>query len=119
MGDGQFTSDIFNLYDAWSALPSYDFRASVARGHGIFNTRAIAITGVAGINDDISEGGLVSGRIPSLTGTCGTCHDTPNVGNHSFPTPLNIGTGDSSTSNVHANTAGWILAICRRSRYAG
>ena len=24
----------------------------------------------------------------------GTCHDAPNVGNHSFPTPLNIGVGD-------------------------
>ncbi|MGB9455744.1 MAG: hypothetical protein WCB12_06855 [Bryobacteraceae bacterium] len=31
-GDGQFTSNIFNLYNAWSGLPSYDFRASVARG---------------------------------------------------------------------------------------
>jgi cytochrome c peroxidase len=29
-----------------------------------------------------------------LPGTCGTCHDSPNVGNHSFPAPLNIGTGD-------------------------
>ena len=33
-----------------------------------------------------SAGGLLAGGIPSLTGTCGTCHDTPNVGNHSFPT---------------------------------
>jgi cytochrome c peroxidase len=102
-GDGQFTSNIFNVYDAWSALPSYDFRASVARGQTIFNTRPITITGVAGINDDVSEGGLVSGGIPSLTGTCGTCHDTPNVGNHSFPTPLNIGTGDPSPSNASVN----------------
>jgi cytochrome c peroxidase len=102
-GDGQFTSNIFNLYDAWSELPSYDFKASVARGQTIFNTRPIAITGVAGINDDISEGGLVAGGIPSLTGTCGTCHDTPNVGNHSFPTPLNIGTGDPSPTNTHVN----------------
>lgn len=105
-GDGQFTSNIFNLYAAWSALPSYDFRASVARGQAIFNTRPITITGVAGINDDVSDGGLVSGGIPSLTGTCGTCHDAPNVGNHSFPTPLNIGTGDSSTSNAHVNMGG-------------
>jgi cytochrome c peroxidase len=105
-GDGQFTSDIFNLYNAWSALPFYDFRASVARGQAIFNTRPITITGVAGINDDISEGGLVAGGIPSLTGTCGTCHDTPNVGNHSFPTPLNIGTGDPSPTNASVNLGG-------------
>jgi cytochrome c peroxidase len=105
-GDGQFTSNIFNLYDAWSGQPSYDFRASVARGQTIFNTRPITITGVAGINDDVSEGGLVAGGIPSLTGTCGTCHDTPNVGNHSFPTPLNIGTGDPSFSNASVNLGG-------------
>ncbi len=105
-GDGQFTSNIFNLYDAWSGLPSYDFRASVARGQAIFNTRPVTITGVAGINDDVSDGGLVAGGIPSLTGTCGTCHDTPNVGNHSFPTPLNIGTGDPSPSNVSVNMGG-------------
>ncbi len=58
----------------------------------------INITDVAGINDDVSAGGLVSGGVPSLKGTCGTCHDTPNVGNHSFPTPLNIGTGDPAPS---------------------
>jgi cytochrome c peroxidase len=113
-GDGQFTSNIFNVYDAWSALPSYDFRASVVRGQSIFNTRPITITGVAGINDDVSEGGLVSGGIPSLTGTCGTCHDTPNVGNHSFPTPLNIGTGDPSPSNAAINLGGLDISYLPR-----
>ena len=105
-GDGSFSSNIFDLYDAWSGLPSHDFRASVARGQAIFNTRPIAITGVAGINDDVSEGGLVPGGLPSLTGTCGTCHDTPGIGNHSFPTPLNIGTGDPNPSNSQANMGG-------------
>ena len=105
-GDGQFTSNIFNLYGAWSALPWYDFRASVARGQAIFNTRPITITGVAGMNGDVSEGGLVSGGIPSLIGTCGTCHDTPNIGNHSFPTPLNIGTADPDPSNANVNLGG-------------
>jgi cytochrome c peroxidase len=27
-------------------------------------------------------------------GTCTTCHDTPNVGDHSVAVPLNIGTSD-------------------------
>ena len=27
-------------------------------------------------------------------GTCTTCHDTPHVGNHSVPTPLNIGVAE-------------------------
>ena len=51
-------------------------------------------------------GGLVVGGIPSLQGTCGTCHDTANVGNHSFPTPLNIGTGDLDPSNPSVNLGG-------------
>ena len=41
---------------------------------------------MAGINDVLG--------LASLQGTCGTCHDTPNVGNHSFPAPLNIGVSD-------------------------
>jgi cytochrome c peroxidase len=105
-GDGQFTPAIFNGFDAWAALPYYDPRASVARGQAIFNSKPINITGVAGINDDVSAGGLVPGGIASLSGTCGTCHDTPNVGNHSFPTPLNIGTGDPDPSNPSANLGG-------------
>ena len=105
-GDGQFTPAIFNTFAAWAALPSSDPRAAVARGQSIFNSKPISITGVAGINDDLSAGGLVAGGVPSLQGTCGTCHDTPNVGNHSFPTPLNIGTGDPSLSNPSVNLGG-------------
>jgi cytochrome c peroxidase len=52
----------------------------------VFNTKAINITGVAGINDVLG--------LASVAGTCGTCHDTPNVGNHSVSAPLNIGVGD-------------------------
>jgi len=105
-GDGQFSPAISNTFDAWSTLPPEDPRASVARGQAIFNSKTINITGVAGINDDVSAGGLVAGGIPSLTGTCGTCHDTPNVGNHSFPTPLDIGTGDPDPSNASVNPGG-------------
>ena len=105
-GDGQFTPTIFGTFNAWANLPAADPRAAVARGQAIFNSKPINITGVAGINDDVSAGGLVAGGIPSLTGTCGTCHDTPNVGNHSFPTPLNIGTGDPDPSNAAVNLGG-------------
>ena len=105
-GDGQFTPDIFNTFNAWESLPAFDPRAAVARGQAIFNSTPINITGVAGINDDVSTGGLVPRGIASLTGTCGTCHDTPNVGNHSFPTPLDIGTGDPNSSNGAVNLGG-------------
>lgn len=111
-GDGQFTSNIFDLYDKWAQINESGYntrtaaRLSVARGQQLFNTMQIPITGVAGINDDVAAGGLVAGGIPSLLGTCGTCHDTPNVGNHSFPTPLNIGTGDPSPTDSTVNLGG-------------
>jgi hypothetical protein len=105
-GDGQFTPAIFNPFDAWAFMPGSSPRAAIARGQAIFNSKPINITEVAGINDDVSAGGLVKGGISSLTGTCGTCHDTPNVGNHSFPTPLDIGTGNPELSNSGVNLGG-------------
>jgi hypothetical protein len=105
-GDGQFTSAIFNPFDAWASMPDSSPRGAVARGQAIFNSKPINITDVAGINDDVSAGGLLPGGIPILLGTCGTCHDTPNVGNHSFPTPLDIGTGDPDPSNSNVNRGG-------------
>jgi cytochrome c peroxidase len=79
-----FTPAIFNLFDNWVNSPNQR-RASIARGQQVFNSKLINISGVAGIND-------VLGAV--VPGTCGSCHDSPNVGNHSFPAPLNIGTGD-------------------------
>jgi cytochrome c peroxidase len=87
-------------------MPRSSPRAAIARGQAIFNSNPIHITDVAGINDDVSAGGLLKGGISSLTGTCGTRHDTPNVGNHSFPTPLDIGTGDPDPSNSSVNLGG-------------
>ena len=92
-----FTPVIFNLFDAWVNLRSHgeddqqdddriSRRASIARGQTLFNSKPINITGVAGLNDDLN--------LASISGTCGTCHDSPNVGNHSVSAPLNIGVGD-------------------------
>ena len=86
-----FTPVIYDLFDSWTApQPSNSAvskaRASIARGQALFNSRPIDIAGVSGLNDEIG--------IAVLRGSCGTCHDSPNVGNHSFPTPLNIGVGD-------------------------
>ncbi len=136
-GDGQFTPSIFNLYGNWAHINDRDYeknddyerhtsaRRSIARGEQIFNTLQIPITGVAGINDDVAAGGLVVGGIPSLQGNCATCHDTPNVGNHSFPTPLDIGTGDPSPSNPSVNFGGLDVSylpeitVCRKDATSG
>jgi hypothetical protein len=111
---GTFNPAIFNTFDAWSGLPYNDPRAAVARGQALFNSKAINITGVAGLNDDKNAGGLVAGGIPVIAGFCGTCHDTPNVGNHSFPTPLNIGTGDPNQADSSVNLGGLDIAYLPR-----
>jgi cytochrome c peroxidase len=64
-----------------------EHRRSVARGEELFNNTKINITGVAGLNDDLN--------VESIPGFCGTCHDSPNVGNHSVKAPLNIGVPDA------------------------
>lgn len=90
-GAPPFTPTIFHLYDAWTGAPgggTEAARAAVARGQALFNSRTFAITGVAGLNDALGQ--------PSLTGTCGTCHDTPAVGTHSLSLPLDIGISDGS-----------------------
>ncbi|HSP69931.1 MAG TPA: hypothetical protein VLN48_19550 [Bryobacteraceae bacterium] len=83
-----FDPKIFNLFDAWSGAKQ-PHQASIARGQALFASKAITISGVAGIND-------VAGLPASFSGTCGTCHDSPNVGNHSVSAPLNIGVADTS-----------------------
>jgi cytochrome c peroxidase len=96
----KFTPVIFDidLFDAWVNLPSHgddnhdggddssSRRASIVRGQALFNGKPIDIVGVAGLNDDLNA--------THIAGTCGTCHDSPNVGNHSVSAPLNIGVGD-------------------------
>ncbi len=89
-----FDPIVFNIFDAWKGLKGggvNEARAAVARGQELFNTRPFRISGVSGINDEPAFGS------PSfVNGTCTTCHDTPNVGNHSVSAPLDIGISDAS-----------------------
>ncbi len=89
----QFNSRVFTLFASWSQLHDGDgegenhssaARLSIARGEDLFNTLPITISGVAGLNDK-------PGVPASFSGTCTTCHDSPNVGNHSVALPINIG----------------------------
>ena len=73
-----------------------DARAAVARGQAVFNTKPIAITGVNGINDTLG--------VASLPGFCGTCHDSPNVGNHSAKLPINIEIANAGPFNADTGT---------------
>jgi hypothetical protein len=86
-----FNPEVFTIYQAWKNQKNdgekADARGSIARGEELFNTLPIPLTGVGGINDAAH---------PLIMGTCTTCHDSPNVGNHSLPVPLNIGLVDES-----------------------
>jgi cytochrome c peroxidase len=92
-----FTPTIFTLYDAWINLTgtaANNRRASIARGQKIFNTRTIQISGVRGVNDALG--------VDPLPGNCGTCHSTPDFGNHSVSLPLDLGVTDLSQNGDNA-----------------
>lgn len=82
-----FNPNAFTLYSNW-ANSQDPYRRSVARGEEIFNTHKLFITDVRGLNDVLKQ--------PVINGTCTTCHDSPNVGDHSLPLPLEIGTSRSA-----------------------
>jgi cytochrome c peroxidase len=90
-----FANEAFTLFARWGDLSSapqarYNIaREQVAAGEDIFNTFPLTITGVGGLNDALDQ--------TTIRGTCTTCHDTPNVGNHSLPVPLDIGVSHPQT----------------------
>jgi hypothetical protein len=106
-----FTQNVFTIFDAWTHAGrrhgdddrhGYGYghdhghgvdeaRQAIARGQAIFNSKRIGITGVSGINDEAAFG-----KPATLNGTCSSCHNTPNGGNHSVVAPLNIGLTDAS-----------------------
>ncbi|HEY0254464.1 MAG TPA: hypothetical protein VGC41_23210, partial [Kofleriaceae bacterium] len=100
LGDYQtgapFTPVIFTEYAAWNNAPgggTEAARASIARGEALFNSFPITISDVPGLT---TASPFVPPLPTTLTGTCGTCHDTPGGGNHSIVAPLNIGLTDAS-----------------------
>jgi hypothetical protein len=82
-----FNPNIFDPYKPWLSAET-EYRKSVARGEEVFNTTPINIIGVAGL--------------PDIPGFCGTCHDTPDVGNHSVKAPLNIGVANAKGAGLSA-----------------
>ena len=97
-----FTPTVMTLYAGWQSTIEDRLNAdperrdrdvavarrAIARGEALFNSKPIVIRDVHGLNDDL--------QIPAIVGTCTTCHNTPNAGNHSIPLPLDIGVADAS-----------------------
>lgn len=88
-GKAKFNKQVFTLFSAWSNLghapvgSAIATRESIARGQKLFNTREFKISNVAGLNDVLAR--------PVITGTCGTCHNAPNVGTRSVAGLMDIG----------------------------
>jgi cytochrome c peroxidase len=101
-----FDSSAMTLFAPWANLTDADAqtpedgernaaRRAIAAGETLFNTFPILITNVRGLNDNPTLGSP-----KSFVGHCTSCHDTPNVGNHSLPLPLDIGTGHTSLPSM-------------------
>src|SRR5439155_27101013 len=92
-GAPPFDPHVFHVYDGWNdAIDKTGgtdaARGAVARGQALFNTRSINITDVHGLNDSLG--------MPTIVGTCTTCHDTPAASNHSHGLPIDIGISAAS-----------------------
>ncbi|MDF0674301.1 MAG: hypothetical protein P0120_08155 [Nitrospira sp.] len=89
-----FTPVVFTLFtNHWAHVSAHeeqrhhqDRRASILRGQTLFNSHPINIVAVGGLNDATG--------LQIINGTCGTCHNSFNVGDHSMGAPLNIGIAD-------------------------
>ena len=109
-----FNPSAFSLYTAWQK-PRIDghrddgrddwddreknaAREDIAAGEVLFNTHPLTITNVRGLNDNPALGSPAS-----LAGTCTTCHDTPNIGNHSVALPLDIATSRQAAYESNTN----------------
>ena len=97
-----FDSSSMTLFAAWSDTQDYGRKArarqDIAAGEKLFNTAPLTISNVRGLNDSPALN-----RPTSFQGTCTTCHDAPNVGNHSLPLPLDIGVAHSPAPGMESD----------------
>jgi hypothetical protein len=109
--DGEpFDANAMTLFGPWSDLRAdregqddarkTATRRAIAAGEQVFNSAPLLISNVRGLNDNAALGtpGVIAGH-------CTSCHDTPNVGNHSLPLPLDIGTAHLSEAAMEGDPA--------------
>lgn len=99
-----FNPNVFTLFASWGSAGSEardsmaDARKAIAAGEVIFNTHPLTISNVPGLNDNPAVAAALGASlpVPAFQGTCSTCHDAPNVGDHSTAVPLDVGTSHDS-----------------------
>ena len=104
-----FDMAAMNLFAGWAdagrgdgpgASARAEARRAIAAGEALFDTAPLQISNVRGLNDNAALGSP-----PSFVGHCTSCHDTPNVGNHSMPLPLDIGTAHSTLPSMESDAS--------------
>jgi cytochrome c peroxidase len=111
-----FKNISFTPFDPWEsadlgATPpaaTTQARGAIGDGEDIFYTKPINITGVVGLNDVLGQS--------TVHGFCTTCHNTPDVGNHSVARFFNIGTASPFLGDnpLAANLSGFPQYTLRR-----
>lgn len=113
---GNHNNVVFNLYKQWEPGNHKDkhlteLQESIGRGEQIFNTKSFVISNVPGLNSAVNDP-LYNPKDPfpnkSIIGTCGTCHNTPNIGNHSTSLPLNIGVSMADATSNGGTSVGFL-----------
>ena len=108
-----FNPVVFTLFSSWPNEHRWgsgrlkEAQARIAAGETIFNTHPLMISNVRGLNDNPAVAAALgtSLPVPPFQGTCSTCHDAPNVGDHSEPVPLDIGTSHDAGQEQDASIA--------------
>ena len=97
-----FNASSMTLFGSWTdaAGRGSAARRAIAAGEALFNSAPLQITNVRGLNDNAALG-----KPSSFVGHCTSCHDTPNVGNHSLPLPLDIGTSHAALPGLESDPA--------------
>jgi cytochrome c peroxidase len=118
----QFTNDVFTIYQPWLNLQAFagsfggseetaEARQAIANGEKIFDTFPLTITAVRGLNDNPAVAGSGGLPVATIAGTCSTCHDAPNVGDHSLPLPLDIGTSHAAAEETNPQIANGLAEL--------
>jgi cytochrome c peroxidase len=95
-----FNPNSMTLFAGWTSATGYPAasRQAIAAGEALFNSAPVQITNVRGLNDNAALG-----KPASFVGHCTSCHDTPNIGDHSLPLPLDIGTAHTALPGLESD----------------
>jgi cytochrome c peroxidase len=93
-----FNPASMTLYTAWANSTNTQ-QASIARGEQLFASGIITITNVNGIKGTV------------VHGSCSFCHDTPNLGNHSTPLPMDTGESHVAANETDPNVVAGLGAL--------